>query len=1523
MNPVRSALRNRSVVLVLTGFAVLLGVLSLFTMPRREDPKITIRTGLVLARYPGASAQQVEEQVTRKIEARLFRHEEVRKLKTFSTSRDGAVVVNVELEEWVKDPDRFWAMLRHDMNELRAIELPQSVQGPIVNSSFGDVVAMLLSVSGPHYGSAELRDYLDQIDDAIRTIPEVSRINRIGEQREELRVSTTNARLAGFGITPMQVARAIRSRTAVVDAGTIDAGDAGRVPIAANNLVGSEQALTQLLVASSRDGRPVHLGDFATVDRRYADPDFAVHVDGQSTVLLAIEMQEGHNIVKFGDEVRQKLAEVRKTLPPDLVIQPVADQPQHVQRRMIEFGREFLITLAAVILVTALLLPLRVAAIAAVAIPITVAITTGILNAVGIELHQVTFAGLVVALGIVVDDAIVVVDNYVEKLDRGMSRLEAAWRSPTELAVPVLAATLTIVASFMPLAYLPGAPGEFIRAMSYTVAIALMVSFAVAMLLTPMLALALVKTGLHQRKESDPSLVARDDARGPARDDARGPARDDARGPARDDARRRRTPLDVMQSIYERAMGVAMPRKRLTMIGAVVAFASGLALMSAVPYRFFPMNERDQLIVDLWMPAGTRFAGTDEALQRLADSVRRETGVRSVAAFTGGGAPRFYYNHNPEPPTPNFGELLINTASPEATEAIVHRLSKHANQIVPEGWVYVKPLQQGPVFAAPNEVRLVSDNGDLLRTYGDSVARIFEKTPGSAYVHTDWRDEELALGLHVRSEVATRLGLADADIAAQLSGAFAGAPISTFWEGKRDLDVTFRLDGAERSGVDDVGATTLISPTTGARIPLRAVADAAPEFRASRIVRRNGARTLTVRSFAAPDILPSVVLKAATPKLEALKLPAGMRMEFGGEKEGSAEVQGAVNVALLASLIGVFLILLFQFRNVRNPLVIMTSIPLAVVGAALGLVITGNPFTYTANLGLNALTGVVVRNAIILVDYANELRRGGVDIETAALLAGRRRLRPIFLTTMAAALGVTPMILSRSPLWSPMASVIAVGLVVSMIFTLVLVPVLYVVVERRHERRAARHQQAGSEIVVPSQPVRPAGVAAMSPAVTTAVLVLALSFGASPLSAQTVRLTIDDAVALAMKQGYSATIANARLASADAHERGAASDLLPQLSVTGNHIRSTGRTTIVIPQGALGNETSGSPLPANDRRFDQGAAALTYAQVSITQPVTQLWRIRQAQGLASAQTKSAVAERSRTDADVRFAIERLYAAVLIAQAKECAAQLTMKAAQHQSGDAEQAVASGNEVSARALGAKASALDAELALTTASDSAADAESELRSALALPRGMHIELVAPDTKTQPLSTLDVYVAKALSASPEVAIASATVEQAHRASALARADFIPDIGVGVTYTMLDGVSFLPRHAVGLSIQGSWTVWDWGKRSSLSRDRAMQESIATTGLALARDRVSVEVERAYRFAQRAERTADVARAAADARRAALAIMRDRCDRGLTTSSALDAAEAELAESEARVLAAEMQIRVARAELNRAIGQTM
>ena len=1490
MNPIRAALRNRPVVFVLTAFAVLLGIHALLTMPRREDPRITIRTGLVLAQYPGATAQQVEEQVTRKIEERLFRHAEVRKRKTFSTSRDGAVVVNVELEDWVTDPDRFWAMLRHDMNELRATELPPTVRGPIVNSNFGDVVAVLLAVRGERYTPRELKDFLDRIEDAIRTIPQVSKINRYGEQREELRVATSNARLAAFGITPHQVVGAIRGQNAVENAGEVDAGSSSRVPMRTTGLLTEESALRRLLVGTSRDGRPAYLGDFATVERRFVDPSFLVRVDGQSAILLSVEMQEGNNIVNFGEAIRQKVAEARRSLPADLSIDLVSDQPANVQHRMTDFAREFVLTLGAVILVTMLLLPLRIAAIAAVAIPITVAITVAILNAIGVELQQVTFAGLVVALGIVVDDAIVVADNYVEKLDHGMSPFEAAWRAPTELAVPVLAATLTIVASFLPLALLPGSEGEFMSAMAYTVAIALMVSFAVAMLLTPLLAMLFANQGLH---------------------------------PATERARRIR-PLDWMQAVYERAMSVAMPRKRTTLIGAAVAFVAGLLLMRVVPYRFFPMNERDQFVIDVWMPAGTRLEGTAVVMRRLERELRATDGVRQVTTFVGQGAPRFYYNLNPEPPTPSYGEFLVRTRSPKATAQIVGSLQARLDRAAPEAWVYLKPLQQGPVITAPNEVRLVGEDPSALRAWGDSVARIFERTPGSAYVHTDWRDDELGLAVHLRDEVAARLGITDADVAAQLAAGFDGAPVSTFWEGKRDLDITLRLDEAERTGLDDVASAYIISPTTGARVPLRQVADVAPEWRPSRIVRRNGVRTLTVRSFSAPGVLPSTVLKAAEPRLAALALPEGVRLEYGGERERAGETQASVNMALLTSVIGVFLILLFQFRNSRQPLVVMVSIPLAVVGAALGLLVTQNPFTYTANLGLNALTGVVVRNAIILVDYANELRRGGMDAESAALLAGRRRLRPIFLTTMAAALGVTPMILSRSPLWSPMASVIAVGLVVSMVFTLVVVPVLYVVVERRIERRlerrAARHSAADRDRSGPAIPA----AAALRAGALVLLATLVLGAAGAPATAQDAaprRLTIDSAVELALARGKPAQMAELQVQQAAEQRYAALADYLPRLTASGNRIQNSGTTRIVIPPGVLGVDGTGALVPSTTRSFEQGSSGITYGQLALTQPLTTVYRVRQAEALAAARERDAEIHRDRTRLDVALGVQQLFLRALAAEEKVRAAATTLTARQRQLADAEHASAAGATLPAEAARAHASVLDAEYALVTARNEVEDYETELREALGVAMGTPLELVPPDTALEQLPPLEEYLARARVDNPEVASAHAAVEQARRAISLARADYIPDIGVGLTYTYQDGVPLLPQRSTALAIQGTWTVWDFGKRSATVRERQAALALAQLAAERAEDQAAVAVEKAYRRAERAVIAAGAARAALVARRAALRVAADRERQGLVLAAFHADAEATEIVAEAEAISASLQARIARAELERAAGK--
>ena len=448
MNPVRLSLRYPQVTIALTIMLVASGIYALLRMPRREDPKIHVRTGIVAAYYPGASATEVENQVARKVEQRLFKIEGVRRAKTYSTSMNGAMFVNVELEDNLLDTEKFWSKLRLDMAELKATELPDGVQGPVVNYDFGDTVAVLLAIHGNNYGYRELKDYSERIETAIRRIRAVSKIKRIDEQKEEIEVTGSLDRISQYALTPEQVMNALQGRNMVHYAGAVPT-QRGKPPIQATGAFQTEQDIRHLMIDVTRTGQPVYIGDLADVQRMYKDPVEYARSRGERAILLSIEMQEGNNIVDFGKGLHSALDNLRPLLPPDLKMDLVADQPSVVAQRVKDFIREFGIAIASVIMVTIILLPFRVALVSAVAIPVTVSATFGLLNAFGIELHQVSIAALIVVLGMVVDDAIVIADNYIELLDQGVKRAEAAWRSASELAIPVLTATLTIICSFL------------------------------------------------------------------------------------------------------------------------------------------------------------------------------------------------------------------------------------------------------------------------------------------------------------------------------------------------------------------------------------------------------------------------------------------------------------------------------------------------------------------------------------------------------------------------------------------------------------------------------------------------------------------------------------------------------------------------------------------------------------------------------------------------------------------------------------------------------------------------------------------------------------------------------------------------------------------------------------------------------------------------------------------------------------------------------------------------------------------
>ena len=1460
MNPVRGSLRHPSVTLALTLVLFAAGVYSLVKMPRREDPKITIRIGLVSAVYPGATAEQVEKQVTTKIEERLFRYAEVRKDRTFSTSRPNVAIVNVELEAWVKNTDTFWSKLRHDMNQLRATDLPDTVRGPVVDSDFGDTVAVLIAVRGSRYGYRELKDYAQRIEEALRTLRPVAKIHRVGEQPEEILITSSLERLSQYALNPVKVIGALQGRNAVEYAGSLDTSG-GAVQLNPNGLLQTEDQIRQVIVdVSPLTGQPVHIGDLAQVRRGYKDIEFATRFQGEPALMLAVEMQEGNNIVEFGNALRAKLGQVMTTLPPDVRIDFVADQPQVVGERISGFIREFGIAIGSVILVTILLLPFRVALIAALAIPVTVAITFGAMNAFGIELHQVSIAALIVVLGMVVDDAIVIADNYVELLDRGTPVPEAAWRSATELAVPVLTATLTIVASFLPLLMLSGAVGEFISALPVTVATALLSSFAVAMLLTPLLAQFFIKKGLHDEKHPKDGGHF--------------------------------SPLTLMQRYYGYAIRFAMKRKALVLAVAVLALAAGWGMLQFVPRQFFPSAERNQFVIDIFAPEGTRIGATDELARRIEKHLAAEPLVRDYSTFLGGSAPRFYYNVNPQQPASNYAQVLVNTREVAGTPALANQLRDRLARLVPEARVIVRELQQGNVLEAPVEVRVSGEDIAVLRTVGDQVQAILQKTPGATYTHTDYREDLWQMRIDVKEEVANRMGLSNSSIARQLAGSFHGVPVTTFWEGDRAVDVTLRLEEERRRSFENVEDAYVTSLLTGAKVPLRAVADFRPEWQSGRIVRRNGVRTLTVRAFADERHLPSQVLAAAKPGIGKLSLPAGYRIEYGGESERQAETFSEMLGALAVGVGAIFLILLFQFRSVSTPLVVMASIPLAFPGAVLGLLLTGNSFGFTAYMGIVSLGGIVVRNAIILVDYIQERVRAGVDLEQAALEAGERRLRPIFLTTMAAAVGVTPMILSGSNLWSPLASTIAVGLIVSMFFTLLTVPVLYVLAAGRTARRS------GPAL---------AGILA-------ALLVFAPAARAGER-----RITLDEAVALATQGNSVVKLASLKVQEAEAKSAQARSNYFPQVSNESSLYNLMEKQRLAIPQGALGEIPQLGPIPAASTTVYQGGRSLLLAQTTVAQPLTQLFKIREGNAVARADTAIARTQVERARNEIAAKVKELYYTLLGLQARRRAAQAATVAAEERLKEGRDAVDTGTALAVRAMQARAASLETAQANLTLLIQIDDATVEFDELLGLPLDTE-PILAPVEQPPNAASRDDYLRGATARNPELLAIRQTVDKARHGVAAAKAERIPDVGLFAQHIYQNGVPFLAANNGVVGMRLTYNVFDWGKREGAVKEREAQLAQAEEELRRVDHRVTIDVEKAFRRVQRVTGLAALAREALGVRREALRIAKDQFELGLSGRAAYEEANAAAAAAEADVAAAEYQVQVAVADLDRLSG---
>ncbi|MCX6559372.1 MAG: efflux RND transporter permease subunit [Candidatus Aminicenantes bacterium] len=1007
----------KQILFLFVGLFVLVGILALIKMPRDEFPEFKIRQGIVIGIYPGASSLQVEEQLTSKVEEYLFQYHAVNRSKTWSMSKENVMVIYVDVSEKEKNPDEFWLKLRHGLNELKK-ELPSGVNSLTADNDFGSASAVLLAVQSDTKTYPELEACLERFASDVRKVESVSRVKQYGMRKEQVSVYVDDAKLTHSGIKPLLLLAALQAQSSVGYAGEIDDGKLVypiHVPLAYK----TETDIANQIVYSDPAGNVVRLKDVARVVREYDEPDSDVRVNGKKCLLVSLEMHSGNNVVQFGREVGRVIDEFTKSLPPDIRLIKISDVPNAVSTAVTSFLKEFAIAVIAVILVTLILLPTRVALVAASAIPISILSTLGIMWAAGMDLQTVSLAGLTIVLGIVVDDAIVIIDNYVEKLDHQVPRDQAASQAPRDLCASVFTATLIIIACFIPIRFfMKGSAADFLRSLPLAIGIPLALSLVVSVVIVPLLCYDLIKRG-----------VKGDASKG-----------------------RRAAFLNGVQAYYDRLIEKAFRKKALVVAVGAASLVLGLVILAGTPQQAFPKIARNQFAVEVALPEGTSLQQTDAVIRDLEGLLKNDPRVRVVASFVGTSSPRFHALYAPQFPSKNYGQLVVLTESNDATEAILDEYSRKYRQRYPIAEIRWKQLEFSPIIV-PIEVRISGDSIPAIKGVADQVQAIIRPVPGVYSTTTDFRQPLQTINLDVRRDEAARMGYSTSLMNYSLMVGTKGFLVATVWEGDTPVAVKLKVDKKTKTAVADIANQYVTSPFVVSSVPLRQLADLKPGWTEGVIIRRNGVRTITVQADVDRGLYASRIIKKIKPAIDALPLPPGVHIEYGGELQNIIEYITPIYYAFLTSVIMIFLILMVHFRKIKTSLLIMATMPLTIFGAALGVFITGYPFSAMAFIGVIGLTAIVIRNGIIYVTYAEELcAEHGHTVEEAAIAAAKRRMRPIFLTASAAAVGVIPMVLSGSSLWGPMGAVICFGLMAALVLTLLVLPVLYYYAHRPPKR---------------------------------------------------------------------------------------------------------------------------------------------------------------------------------------------------------------------------------------------------------------------------------------------------------------------------------------------------------------------------------------------------------------------------------------------------------------------------------------
>ena len=1031
MNWLRWPLEHYSISLLIIGILFVMGIYGMYVMPKDEFPHATIRQGVVVAVYPGATSEEIEQQVARPLERYLFTFGEVKRSKTTTTSQNDMCIAMVELNDNVNNKDEVWSKIKHGLNSFKS-QLPSGVLAIVVNDDFGNTSALLIAIESGQRSYRELKDYSDRLSDRLRHIPSVANVKMFGEQKEQISLYVDRQRLQAYGIGQQMLFSRLQAQGITTMSGSISDEDQ-QVPIhveATENSV--DEIANQIIFSDPATGKVARVRDVARVVREYDSNSSRIEQDGHPCVLLSMEMTPGNNVVQYGKDVDAVLDEFRKSeLPEDVTITRIADKPKVVAMSVSSFLRDLLISMAIIILVMMVLFPLRSAIVAAITIPLSTFVSVAIMYMAGIELNIVTLAALIVVLGMIVDNAIVVIDGYLEYLGKGMEPKEAAIESGRQYFMPMMLATICICAIFYP--FLITMKGMFLDALQdfpWTITINLMVSLVLAVTVIPYLETRIIKP---DKVKTDGNAITK-----------------------------------WVQKTYDSVLDKTFRHPWMTMLIGLGVILLSLLILPTLKIRLFPYADRDQLAVEIFLPDGKGLKETEAVADSVYRVLRPDERITGITSFIGCSSPRFMDAYAPQMAGRNYAQFIVNTTSEQATLDLLADYQPRLSEAFPKAYVKFKRLDY---LSVPElEYRFYGDNLDSLHVVAERLMERMRQMPELEWVHTDFLQPYPIINVELDPVASAQLGITRTTAALALSATSSDLRVGQLWEGHDELPIVVK-DNTDMtySDIQNLGIATPVSILSGgvnatnSTVPLRQVARVSPKWTESRIMHRAGERCITVTAQFAQGVFTSPVeQRIAQIMQEEIELPQGVRCEVGGEIEYGDEALPQIFGGIAIAMLIVFFFLLFNFKKYGITLVCMAALGLMIPGALIGPGLMNRALGLTSIFGLITLMGMIMRNEILIFEHANDLLKSeklkvkseklataeeraqyNEAVRQAAYDAGKRRMVPIFLTTATTAVGVVPMIIAQSSFWMPVGVTIFAGGIGSLIMVVTMLPVIY------------------------------------------------------------------------------------------------------------------------------------------------------------------------------------------------------------------------------------------------------------------------------------------------------------------------------------------------------------------------------------------------------------------------------------------------------------------------------------------------